>query len=94
MRRFSVVWWAYSFPLTVVALASRDYAEEVKGRIANAIMLLLSGLAILASLSLSVLTVLNSKLLLHDNDPISSTLLNQLPTTSAGPARPLRFSAY
>jgi hypothetical protein len=77
--------------LTVVALASRDYAEEVKGRIANAIMLLLSGLAILASLSLSVL---NSKLLLHDNDPISSTPLNQLPTTSAGPARPIRFSAY
>ncbi|KAL3581794.1 hypothetical protein D5086_016126 [Populus alba] len=60
MRRFSVVWWAYSFPLTVVALASRDYAEEVR-RIANALMLLLSELAILASLSLSVLTVLNSK---------------------------------
>ncbi|XP_052311060.1 S-type anion channel SLAH4 [Populus trichocarpa] len=47
--------------LSLLALASRDYAEEVKGRIANAIMLLLSGLAILASLSLSVLTVLNSK---------------------------------
>ncbi|KAG6763898.1 hypothetical protein POTOM_031345 [Populus tomentosa] len=60
MRRFSVVWWAYSFPLTVVALASKDYAEEDR-RIANALMLLLSELAILASLSLSVLTVLNSK---------------------------------
>ena len=88
------MWWAHSFPLTVVALASRDHAEEVKGRIANALMLLLSGLAILASLSSSVSTVLNSKLLLHDNDPISSTLLDQLPTTSAGPARPTRFRAY
>ncbi|KAG6758074.1 hypothetical protein POTOM_038408 [Populus tomentosa] len=32
-----------SFPLTVQAVASRDYAEEVKGGIADALMLLLSG---------------------------------------------------
>ncbi|CAK7326074.1 unnamed protein product [Dovyalis caffra] len=81
MRRFNVAWWAYSFPLTVLALASRDYAEEVKGGIANALMLLLSGLSVLVSLGLAVFTVFKTKMLLPDNDPISS-LLNQLPRTA------------
>ncbi|KAG1347056.1 S-type anion channel SLAH1 [Cocos nucifera] len=29
MRRFNVAWWAYSFPLTVLALAATEYAQEV-----------------------------------------------------------------
>ncbi|KAF3335552.1 S-type anion channel SLAH1-like protein [Carex littledalei] len=28
MRKFSVAWWAYSFPLTVLALAATEYAQE------------------------------------------------------------------
>ncbi|OAY77071.1 S-type anion channel SLAH1 [Ananas comosus] len=31
MRTFSLAWWAYSFPLTVLALAAEKYAQEVKG---------------------------------------------------------------
>lgn len=31
MRRFNVAWWAYSFPLTLLALASTEHAQEVKG---------------------------------------------------------------
>lgn len=50
-----------SFPLTVQALASRDYAEEVKGGIADALMLLLSGTSIVVSLILTVFIVFNTK---------------------------------
>jgi hypothetical protein len=47
--------------LTVQALASRDYAEEVKGGIADALMLLLSGTSIVVSLILTVFIVFNTK---------------------------------
>ncbi|KAJ0025403.1 hypothetical protein Pint_09053 [Pistacia integerrima] len=72
MRRFNVAWWAYSFPLTVLALASTEYAQEVKGGIADVLMLLLSVISVLVSFCLIVFTLLNSKLLLPDNDPFST----------------------
>ncbi|KAK6278017.1 hypothetical protein POUND7_018340 [Theobroma cacao] len=81
MRRFNVAWWAYSFPLTVLALASTEYAEEVKGSIAHLLMLLLLALSVLVSLGLTVFTLLNTKILLPDNDPIEG--LHHLPTVSA-----------
>lgn len=72
MRRFNVAWWAYSFPLTVLALASTEYAQEVKGGIANVLMLLLSALSALVAICLTVFSLLNPKMLLPDNDPIAS----------------------
>ncbi|KAF4358305.1 hypothetical protein F8388_014575 [Cannabis sativa] len=76
MRRFNIAWWAYSFPMTVLALASFEYAEEVKGGIAHVLMLLLFGLSVLVSLTLVALTVINTKMLLPDNDPITTTLFH------------------
>ncbi|KAF3446388.1 hypothetical protein FNV43_RR11567 [Rhamnella rubrinervis] len=84
MRRFSIAWWAYSFPLTVLALASIEYAEEVKGGIAHVLMLLLLVLSVLVSISLVVFTAINTKMLLPDDDPIIC-LLNDLPIVSAPP---------
>ena len=78
MRRFNVAWWAYSFPLTVLALASTEYAQEVKGSIAHILMLLLLAISVLVLLGLMVFTLFNTKMLLSDNDPIF-TLLNHLP---------------
>ncbi|XP_075671221.1 S-type anion channel SLAH1-like [Castanea sativa] len=78
MRRFNVAWWAYSLPLTVLALASTEYAQEVKGSIAHILMLLLLAISVLVSLGLIVFTLFNTKMLLPDNDPIV-TLLNHLP---------------
>ncbi|KAM4129860.1 hypothetical protein ACJW30_01G055700 [Castanea mollissima] len=78
MRRFNVAWWAYSFPLTVLALASTEHAQEVKGSIAHILMLLLLAISVLVSLGLIVFTLFNTKMLLPDNDPIL-TLLNHLP---------------
>ncbi|KAK7409940.1 hypothetical protein VNO78_00357 [Psophocarpus tetragonolobus] len=75
MRRFNVAWWAYSFPITVLALVSTDYAEEVKGTLSHVLMLILLVLSVLVSLALTLFTLLNSKMLLPDNDPIASSLI-------------------
>ncbi|PON51998.1 Voltage-dependent anion channel [Parasponia andersonii] len=79
MRRFNVAWWAYSFPLSVLALASVEYAQEVKGVMAHILMLFMLVLSVLVSLSLVIFTVINTRMLLPDNDPIATTLLHSLP---------------
>ncbi|KAI3948880.1 hypothetical protein MKX01_022294 [Papaver californicum] len=47
MKKFSVAWWAYSYPLTVLAMASMEYAREVKGGVPEALMFTLLGLSVL-----------------------------------------------
>ncbi|KAK7310939.1 hypothetical protein RJT34_08750 [Clitoria ternatea] len=74
MRRFNVAWWAYSFPITVLALASTDYAQQVKGTFSHILMLLLLALSLLVCLALTFFTLFNPKMLLPDNDPIASLL--------------------
>ncbi|XP_058780764.1 S-type anion channel SLAH4-like [Vicia villosa] len=75
MTRFNVAWWAYSFPVTILALASTEYAQQVKGAFSHILMLILLALSVLVSVSLTVFTLLNSKMLLPDNDPIASFLI-------------------
>ncbi|KAF2324643.1 hypothetical protein GH714_015885 [Hevea brasiliensis] len=82
MRRFNVAWWAYSFPLTVLALASAEYAQEVKGVIAHVLMLFLSAFSVLVFLGLAAFTLLNSKMLLPDHDDPIADVLNRLPIVS------------
>ncbi|CAN0897031.1 S-type anion channel SLAH1 [Linum grandiflorum] len=70
MRKFNIAWWAYCFPLTVLALASVDYAQEVKSsEFAHGLMLLLTTSSILVSFALMVLTALNTNTLFPDEDP-------------------------
>ncbi|CAN0906487.1 S-type anion channel SLAH1 [Linum grandiflorum] len=69
MRRFSVAWWAYSFPLTVLALASAEYAREVKGCVSHALMFILLVVSVVVTVALFVCTLLNTKMLLPDDDP-------------------------
>ncbi|KDP24856.1 hypothetical protein JCGZ_24450 [Jatropha curcas] len=69
-RNFNVAWWAYSFPLTILAAASTEYAHEVKGTIAHSIMIVLSSLSVLVSLSLVVFTALNTNRLFPLDDPV------------------------
>ncbi|KAI9113190.1 hypothetical protein K1719_015715 [Acacia pycnantha] len=76
MRRFNVAWWAYSFPVTVLAIAATEYAYRVKGVIADSLTLILSALSVLVSLALTLFTLFNSKMLLPDNDPIASLLVH------------------
>ncbi|KAI3440880.1 uncharacterized protein J3R85_002907, partial [Psidium guajava] len=77
MRKYNVAWWAYSFSLTALAMASVEYAREVKGGFAHALMLVLSSLSLLVLLSLMVLAAANSNMLLQaglpDDDGASPT---------------------
>lgn len=75
MRRYSIAWWAYSYPITMLALASTRYAQEVNGDFPQAIRLVLSALSVLVLFVLLVFTALNPKMLLPDDDPILVTSL-------------------
>ncbi|XP_054782133.1 S-type anion channel SLAH1-like [Prosopis cineraria] len=79
MKKFSVAWWAYSFPVTALALASAQYAHEVKGVIAHALMLLLSLVSVLVSLILMVATVIHT----HKPPSHSNTPQNDCAATSS-----------
>lgn len=71
MKNFNVAWWAYSFPLTALALAATEYAQEVKGGMAHLLMLFLSALSVLVTFVLMVFTAINTKihLLTHATPP-------------------------
>ncbi|XP_016541418.2 S-type anion channel SLAH1 [Capsicum annuum] len=68
MRKFNVAWWAYSFPLTFLALASLQYAHQVEGHVTSGLMLLLSALSVVVFVVLTVTTALNLDMLLCDHD--------------------------
>ncbi|KAI3986736.1 hypothetical protein MKX01_014274 [Papaver californicum] len=59
MKKFSVAWWAYSYPLTV------------KGGVPDALMFTLLGLSVLVFLALIIFTSFNSNKLLTDHDSIT-----------------------
>ncbi|XP_022028567.1 S-type anion channel SLAH1 isoform X2 [Helianthus annuus] len=77
MKKFNVVWWAYSYPLTVLALAATEYAQDTKSSFAHLLMLLLSALSVMVSIVLMVYTALNTNTLLPPDDacdPTNATL--------------------
>ncbi|KAI3464888.1 hypothetical protein Pfo_021551 [Paulownia fortunei] len=80
MRRFNIAWWAYSYPTTMLALASIRYEQEVKGGVPHALTLLLSALSVLVLFGLLLFTAFNPKLLLPDDDPF---LVMSLPSHSS-----------
>ncbi|XP_062106087.1 S-type anion channel SLAH1-like [Humulus lupulus] len=73
MKKFHVAWWAYSFPLTLLALAAIKYAEEVKGGIAHALMVVLSAVSVLVCVVLIAVTAVNSNILLPDTSRSSTS---------------------
>ncbi|KAE8714893.1 Detected protein of unknown function [Hibiscus syriacus] len=69
MRKFNVAWWAYSFPLTFIALAAVQYAQEVKSHVATLLMLVLSVMSLLAWLNDAHCCQRRSAIAQHD-DPM------------------------
>nr|GMD98451.1 S-type anion channel SLAH4-like [Ipomoea batatas]GMD99298.1 S-type anion channel SLAH4-like [Ipomoea batatas] len=56
MRRFNVALWAYSYTITLLALAASKYAKVVTGAVPRALMFILAGLSILVFLSILFIT--------------------------------------
>ncbi|KAL6506721.1 hypothetical protein OROHE_022553 [Orobanche hederae] len=82
MKRFNVAWWAYSYTITILALASVRYEQEVRGGVPRVISLSLSALSILVHFGLLFFTASNPKLFLPHDDPNSShKVCLPIPTT-------------
>ncbi|CAN8245191.1 unnamed protein product [Cochlearia groenlandica] len=65
MKRFNVAWWAYSFPVTFLAIDSVQYAQEVKDQFASGLMLIFSSTSVLIFLGVMLKTAANSNRLLR-----------------------------
>ncbi|XP_071699913.1 S-type anion channel SLAH1-like [Rutidosis leptorrhynchoides] len=66
VKRFSVAWWAFSFPLSFLALTSTAYAQEAKGAIPMGLALFLSVISVLVFLFLLVCSTLKMDSLLRN----------------------------
>ncbi|KAI3680508.1 hypothetical protein L6452_35279 [Arctium lappa] len=58
MKEFNVAWWAFSFPLTFLALAATAYANQVKCVIASGLAIVLSAISVLVFIFLLVYSTL------------------------------------
>ncbi|CAI9292541.1 unnamed protein product [Lactuca saligna] len=66
MKSFSVAWWAFSFPLSFLALASTKYSQEANGVAANGLALVLSAISVLVFVFLLVCSTLKIDSLLRN----------------------------
>lgn len=71
-----MAWWGYSFPVTVLALASVEYAEEVKLVTAHAMMIVLAVFSFLLCFVLIIVTAFHSNMLLPDSDSHHTSAFN------------------
>ncbi|GJW08052.1 S-type anion channel SLAH1-like protein [Tanacetum coccineum] len=80
VKEFSVAWWAFSFPLTFLALAATAYAQQVKGLAATGLAAVLSAISVLVFLfmlvfsTLKIDSLLNKPVLRYSNDSESKNV--------------------
>ncbi|XP_051139723.1 S-type anion channel SLAH4-like [Andrographis paniculata] len=74
MKRFSVAWWAYSYPITMLALASTRYQQQVPGRFPRVVSLLLSALSVIVLFALLLFSAMRPKSLLPNHDSLHAAL--------------------
>ncbi|EMS50810.1 S-type anion channel SLAH2 [Triticum urartu] len=81
--RFSLAWWAYTFPMTSVALATVLYASEVDNLVTRAMALGLSGIATMTIIVVLAATMYHALVRgdLFPND-VSITITKQRPKFS------------
>lgn len=58
--RFSLAWWAYTFPMTAVASATIKYSDEVTGVATKILSVVMSGAATLTVIGVLGLTVMHA----------------------------------
>ncbi|KAI4319988.1 hypothetical protein MLD38_033517 [Melastoma candidum] len=66
--RFSLAWWAYTFPMTGAAVATVRYSNEATNMVTQALAAILSTVAVLTVTSLLVTTIVHA-FVLHDLFP-------------------------
>nr|GEW79623.1 S-type anion channel SLAH1-like [Tanacetum cinerariifolium] len=80
VKEFSVAWWAFSFPLTFLALAATAYAQQVKGLAATGLAAVLSAISALVFFfmlvfsTLKIDSLLNNPVLRYSNDSESKNV--------------------
>ncbi|GLJ08009.1 hypothetical protein SUGI_0079440 [Cryptomeria japonica] len=74
IRRFSVIWWSFAYPMTTTSVATLKYAEEVKHPIARTLAYVLTCVSIIVVLILVVLTI-GSIVVVRDNLFPNDTLI-------------------
>ncbi|KAK9064166.1 hypothetical protein SSX86_015546 [Deinandra increscens subsp. villosa] len=65
VKNFSVAWWAFSFPLSFLAIASKEYAQEANGVTATCLALVLSSISVLVFVFLLICSTLKMDSLLR-----------------------------
>ncbi|KAJ4843380.1 hypothetical protein Tsubulata_032686 [Turnera subulata] len=78
--KFSLAWWAYTFPMTGAAITTIGYSTEVKGVVTQALAVLLSAVSTLTVSALLVTTIIHAFVLrdLFPND-IAIAISNRKP---------------
>ncbi|XP_057464233.1 S-type anion channel SLAH2-like [Actinidia eriantha] len=81
--RFSLSWWAYTFPMTAAAIATIKYCNEVPSIVTKSLSVILSAIATLVVISLLVTTILHAFVLrdLFPND-IAIAISEKRPKTT------------
>ncbi|KAG2700575.1 hypothetical protein I3760_06G005100 [Carya illinoinensis] len=80
--KFSIAWWAYTFPMTGAAIATIRYSNEVKSVLTQALSVILSSAATLTVTALLITTILHAFVLrdLFPND-IAIAISDKRPKT-------------
>ncbi|GFZ06415.1 SLAC1 homologue 3 [Actinidia rufa] len=81
--RFSLSWWAYTFPMTAAAIATIKYCNEVPSIVTKSLSVILSAIATLVVISLLVTSILHAFVLrdLFPND-IAIAISEKRPKTT------------
>ncbi|CAN6481891.1 unnamed protein product [Victoria cruziana] len=83
MKRFNSAWWAYVFPVTMLALSSAEYAEEVRSGLADTMRRIISIISLAMTMGLILLTVVHRKaMFLNDTLSISKARVLSTPSPS------------
>ncbi|XP_031494911.1 S-type anion channel SLAH4-like [Nymphaea colorata] len=86
MKKFSFAWWAYSFPVTMLALSSASYAKATDTVLAHQIRRVLSMASLFVTLVLLLLSIVFGK---AGSSPQVPLLLPQSAQAVALPPHPL-----
>lgn len=81
--RFSLAWWAYTFPMTSASISTIRYATKVKNPFTQSMSIALSSISTVIVVTLILLTIFHGLVLrdLFPND-MSITVAEQLSNTS------------